>query len=105
MIDAVEENHGRLAHCASNAVRSSALTGGNASTTRLAQSKYSRRRCKDQLTGGAPATSFRLHILSASLTSAASRETRGACSTCSSLRRAVGSFLSSVTSATILATC
>src|SRR5687768_9972146 len=97
-----------MRYAASNAASSrrisSLVTPRRPSTTRLAQSKYSRRRARSQLAGGRCATSRRLQILSASLTSFACVERAPACSICRRLRSALGSRLSSVTSATILAT-
>ena len=78
--------------------------GGNCSTTLFAQSKYSRRRSIPQSAGGIGCHIGQIAILSAILTSAASRDLEDAFSIRNSLRRDFGNDLSSVTSATTEAT-
>src|SRR5262249_41569820 len=81
-------SRGLRAYAASNAASSRGWVPRRPSTTRLAQSKYSCRRSSGQLAGGWSATSRRFAILSASLTSFAASESRGACSICRRLRSA-----------------
>jgi len=71
------------------------------STTRADHAKYSRTRSADQPTGGPPHKSVRLWSLSASLTALAASDAAGACATWAAFRAALGSVLSSVTSATM----
>ena len=83
-------------------IRSSAgLVPLQPSTTAALHCMYCSRLCRVHPTGGLSITSRRLAILSASFTSLAETDIRGACSTCSLLRSAFSRLLSSVTSATI----
>src|SRR5687767_821541 len=91
---------GRCRYSRSNAFSRSGCTPRRPSTTRFAQSKYSRLRVRDHPTGGWARRSRRLQILSASLTSLARRERCGACSICRRLRVCLCKRLLSVTSIT-----
>src|ERR1700694_5575894 len=89
---------GRFEYSASKRRSSTGCEPRMPSTTRFAQSKYSRRRSMDQSAGGAKLRSRRLQILSASFTAFAPFDACVACSICRRLRAAFSSVLSSVTS-------
>src|SRR5258708_11888871 len=99
----ITRDHGdqrKLLYIRSNSAFSFGFGDGNPSTTCFAQSKYWRRRSWFQSAGGLWRTERRLEILSASLSVCPRGDFLGAFATCSALRAAFGSVLSSVTSAT-----